>query len=406
MYCEGVDLSALVDQYGSPLYVYSRAAIAQRFDLLRAAFGASAKICYAVKSNSNLSILQLLAELGAGFDLVSGGELRRLQAAGVGTDGAVFAGVAKADWEIEEGLAAGIMLFNLESEHELPVLAELGGRAEREVRVAIRLNVDVDVDTHEYISTARSQDKFGLSLPRAAAVVEQIAATPRLELAGYHVHLGSLLRQTDPYMEALDRVLGFMDGAAVRREGVEYYDCGGGYGVSYGDGGGILDVAALGEAMLPRLRERRLTPILEPGRFLVADAGVLLTEVLGVKESGAARFVLADAAMNDLLRPALYGATHPIATVHEPAAGAELVASHVVGPVCESSDFLAKNRPLPNVVRGDRLAVLAAGAYGFSMASNYNTRRRPAEVLVDGERATRIRRREEFDELWAPEMTP
>lgn len=406
MRCEGVDLDALVEQFGTPLYVYSRAAVAERFDQLRAAFGAGAKICYAVKSNSNLSVLRLVAELGAGFDLVSGGELRRLQAAGVATDGAVFAGVAKADWEIEAGLAAGIMLFNLESEHELPVLAELGGRTGREVRIAIRLNVDVDADTHEYISTGRQQDKFGLDLARAAAAVEQIAATPHLQLSGYHVHLGSLLRRIDPYLEALDRVLEFMDGAAVRSEGVEFYDCGGGFGISYGDGQGRLDVAALGAAMVPRLQARGMIPILEPGRFLVADAGVLLTEVLGVKNSGGARFVLADAAMNDLLRPALYGATHPIATVREPAAGVALVASNLVGPVCESSDFLAKNRLLPEVVRGDRLAVLSAGAYGFSMASNYNTRRRCAEVMVDGEQATLIRRREEFDELWAQEMNP
>jgi diaminopimelate decarboxylase len=406
LHCEGVEASALVEEFGTPLYVYSRAGMTERFGMLRAAFGDDAKICYAVKSNSNLSILKLFAELGAGFDLVSGGELRRLQAAGVSTDSAVFAGVAKADWEIEEALSAGIMVFNLESEHELPVLADLGRRAERDVRIAVRLNVDVDADTHDYISTGRRQDKFGLGLGRAAKVVEQIAATPGLQLSGYHVHLGSLLRRIDPYMEALDRVLEFMDGAQVRREGVQFYDCGGGYGVSYGDGEGILDVSALGAAMLPRLQERGLTPILEPGRFLVADAGILLTEVLGVKESFGARFVLVDAAMNDLLRPALYGATHPIATVREPGPDAEFVDCNIVGPVCESADFLAKNRPLPVVDRGDRLAVLATGAYGFSMASNYNTRRRPAEVLVDGERTTLIRRREDFADLWAQELNP
>ncbi len=406
MYCEGVDLAALAAEYGTPLYVYSRAAMVERYELLRTAFCDEARICFAVKSNSNLSILKTFADLGAGFDLVSGGELQRLQAAGIDTRSAVFAGVAKAEWEIEAGLDADILLFNLESEHELPIIAALGERLGRDIRVAVRLNVDVDANTHEYISTGRKQDKFGLDLERAATVVENIAAASRVQLCGYHVHLGSLLRRLEPYVEAFDRVLTFMDGAAVRRDGAEFYDCGGGFGVSYGDGAGILDVAALGAAMLPRLRERGLTPILEPGRFLVADAGVLLTEVVGVKKTDDHRFVLVDAAMNDLLRPALYDATHPIATLEEAAVGAVATECHVVGPVCESSDFLAKNCLLPPVRRGDRLAILAAGAYGFSMASNYNSRRRPAEVLVAGDGATLIRKREEFADLWSHEVQP
>lgn len=404
LHCEGVDVGRLADEFGTPLYVYSRAAMAQRIEVLRAAFGPDAHVCFAVKSNSNLSILRLFAELGTGFDLVSGGELRRLRAAGVPVDRAVFAGVAKADWEIREGLEAGIMLFNLESGHELPILERMGAEVGREVPVAVRLNVDVETDTHEYISTGRYHNKFGLSPDVAAGVVEAIAQSPHVRLEGYHVHLGSLLRSADPYLQALDRVFEFMDGAAVRREQVKYYDCGGGFGISYGDGQGVLDVAELGQAMVPRLKERGLVPILEPGRFLVADAGILVTEVLGNKNSGGNRFVLVDAAMNDLLRPALYEAEHPIAPLVEPGSGDDPVPCDIVGPVCESADFLAKHRELCPVAGGDRLAVFAAGAYGFSMSSNYNSRRRPAEVLVSGDHAGLIRRREDFADMWAQEV--
>ena len=405
LHCEGVDVPSLVEEYGTPLYIYSRAAIEERYRLIREAFGEETHVCYAVKSNSNLTILRLLAELGTGFDLVSGGELRRLQAAGVPVDCAVFAGVAKEPWEVEAALESGILLFNLESEHELPTLADLGRKHGQRVRLAVRLNVDVDVQTHEYITTGRRQDKFGISLERAAPVVEAIAKSPHLQLCGYHVHLGSLLRRIEPYVLALDRVLEFMDGEAVRRDGVEYYDCGGGFGVSYGDDQGILDVGALAREILPRLRERGLTPILEPGRFLIADAGILATRVLGLKESAGHRFILVDGAMNDLIRPSLYGAQHPIVPVTEPTDSA-WTNCDIVGPVCESGDFLARNRPFAPVQPGESLAVLAAGAYGASMASNYNTRRRPAEVLVQGAEARLIRRRESFEELWAQEDNP
>ncbi|MCB9870470.1 MAG: diaminopimelate decarboxylase [Planctomycetes bacterium] len=402
--CEGVDLDQLAQRYGTPLYVYSRAAVEQRFAALRHAFGPEASICFAVKSNGNLSMLRLLSELGAGFDLVSGGELRRLQAAGVPTAGAVFAGVAKADWEVREALAADILLFNLESEYEVDMLEALGAEAGRPVRLAVRLNVDVDAGTHDYIATGRKHDKFGLTLDRAAVVVERIAAAPHLELRGYHVHLGSLIRTPGPYLAALERVLEFMDGAAVRREGVRYYDCGGGFGTGYGDPGGLLDVAALGRAMLPLLAARGLTPIVEPGRYLIADAGALVGEVLGAKLSAGRRFALVDAAMNDLIRPALYGATHPIVPLREPPDGAARTPCDVVGPVCESADFLGRQLALPELARGDRLAVLAAGAYGFSMSSNYNSRRRPAEVLVHGAEARLIRRREDFADMWSQEI--
>ncbi len=399
--CEQVDLVELCELHQTPLYVYSKAAMVERYAQLRQAFGDRAHICYALKSNGNLSLLRLFHELGAGFDVVSGGELMRLQAAGIPTNKAVFAGVGKEEWEIRAALKSGILFFNLESTHEIELLRSVGRDLDQQVPVAIRLNPDVDAGTHDYISTGRKRDKFGLDLDAAADVVTQVAGDDHLSLVGYHVHLGSNVRQSDPYLTAFERVEAFLGGADERRVGLRFYDLGGGFGVSYGDAGGAMDVADLGRQLLPKLRSLGLTPVLEPGRYLTADAGVLVTRVLGSKRSGDHRFVVVDGAMNDLLRPALYGAEHPVAPVMESSARTRL--QDVVGPICESSDFLAKQRQLPEMRRGDLLAVFAAGAYGFSMASNYNTRRRPAEVLVDGAEVRLIRRRESFPDLWAHE---
>jgi diaminopimelate decarboxylase len=268
------------------------------------------------------------------------------------------------------------------------------------VPVSLRLNPDVDAGTHAYITTGRHDTKFGVDLPQAGALVEQIAADPALRLCGYHVHLGSQLQGVGPYEQAFERVAAFMDGAAVRRAGIAHYDLGGGFAIGYGQGE-PFDVEALAAAMLPRLAARGLTAMVEPGRFLVGDAGALVTAVIGGKRAGATEFVLVDAAMNDLLRPALYGAEHPIAPVRDRPAVRRV---DVVGPVCESADFLAHCRLLPALQGGDLLAVLGAGAYGASMAGNYNSRRRPAEVLVDGGSVRLIRRREAFDRLWADEV--
>ncbi len=400
LWCEGVAVSALARQHGTPLYVYSAATLAERFATLRLAFGPRAHICYAVKANPNLGLLARLQQLGAGFDVVSGGELLRLQAAGLPTDGVVFAGVGKEPWEIAAGVAAGILFFNIETEHELPLLAEAAAASGRRVRVALRLNPDVDAGGHAYISTARTDTKFGTGLRHAGALVEAIAREPWLELCGYHVHLGSQVRQVEPYREALDRVCEFVDGAVVRREGITHYDLGGGFGIGYGHGE-PLDTSAVAANLLPVLAARGWQPVLEPGRYLVGDAGVLVTAVLGEKQQDHTRFLLVDAAMNDLLRPALYQAEHPIVAVAANPAAPQLV--DVVGPVCETGDFLARRRLLPPCRRGDLLAVLGAGAYGASMASNYNSRRRPAEVLVDGERARLVRRRDTFPDLFRNE---
>jgi diaminopimelate decarboxylase len=313
----------------------------------------------------------------------------------------VFAGVGKESWEIEAAVRAGILFFNIESEHELQLLAAAAAAARTRARVALRLNPDVDAGTHAYISTGKKENKFGIALDRAGAVVEAIAREGWLQLAGYHVHLGSQLRSVPPYVQALERVLTFVDGAAVRRDGVTHYDLGGGFGIGYGQGA-ALDVHAVAAALLPTLRAQGWTPVVEPGRYLIGDAGVLVTSVLGSKQQGGTGFLLIDAAMNDLMRPALYQAEHPIVPVTPRDGGLRTV--DVVGPVCETGDFLGKQRALPPCERGDLLAVLAAGAYGASMASNYNSRRRPAEVLVDGRTARLIRRRETFAQLFANEQ--
>tara|TARA_R110002072_G_scaffold269079_11_gene428393 strand:- start:58479 stop:59756 length:1278 start_codon:yes stop_codon:yes gene_type:complete len=400
--CEQVAIRDLVAQYGSPLYVYSAATIRERARQVRAAFGDAAHICYAVKANSNLSVLRLLHEAGCGFDLVSGGELERLAVAGLPTDQAVFAGVGKQPWEIEAAVAAGILFFNVESPHELQLLAAAGEAANKSVSVALRLNPNVEANTHAYISTGKDENKFGIAIDRAAQVVDEIVANPWLKLVGYHVHLGSQLRSVGPYEEAFDRVAAFVDGDAKRRDGVRYFDLGGGFGIGYGEGE-PLDVGAVAAALLPRLQARGWTPVVEPGRFLVGDAGVLVTSVLGEKLQGRAKFLLVDAAMNDLMRPALYQAEHPIVpVVSRP--DAEMRTVDVVGPVCETGDFLGRARSLPRCQPGDLLAVLAAGAYGASMASNYNSRRRPAEVLVDGGQARLVRRRETFAQLFQDEI--
>ena len=402
LHCEQVAIAGLVERFGSPLYVYSQAAMRQRVQSVRAAFGDEAHICYAVKANSNLSVLQLLYEQGCGFDLVSGGELARLQAAGLPTNQAVFAGVGKQPWEIEAAVSAGLLFFNVESPSELPLLAAAGAAAKQPIQVALRLNPNVEAGTHAYISTGKDENKFGVAIDRAGDVVAQIVADPWLELVGYHVHLGSQLRSAAPYSEALERGLAFDDRDPARGEGIRYYDLGGGFGIRYG-GGAPLDVAEVADCLMPRLLERSWRPVVEPGRYLVGDAGVLVTSVIGEKSQGSSEFLLVDAAMNDLLRPALYEAEHAIVPVI-PSTSSGMRTGDVVGPVCETGDFLGRARSLPRCQRGDLLAVLAAGAYGASMASNYNSRRRPAEVLVDGDQSRLIRRRESFAQLFQDEI--
>lgn len=403
MHCEGLAIAALAERFGTPLYVYSRAAMEDRFDAVRDAFGADARICYAVKANPNLSVLRVFGERGASFDVVSGGELARVRAAGFDTSEVVFAGVGKTRAEMDEALRADILAFHVESAVEIDVLEDLARERGVSAPVALRLNPDVDVDTHAYISTGRKQDKFGLDLATAAGLVERIARSSSLRLRGYHVHLGSQLKDPKPYARALDRIEAFVDEASVRGEGVEYLDVGGGFGIAYGTGE-ACDVRAVAHAVVDRIRARGWRPTTEPGRFLVGDAGVLVSRVLARKDGGDKGFLVCDAAMNDLIRPALYGAHHPVGAVRDPDRAPAPIPVDVVGPVCESGDFLARSASLPPMVEGDLLAVLAAGAYGASMASNYNSRPRPAEVMVDGGDVTVCRRRETYEDLYRAEI--
>jgi diaminopimelate decarboxylase len=408
--CDGVSLEELAEQHGTPLYVYSAEQIRHRFGLFQQAFaGRPATICFAVKANSSLAILRLLAELGAGFDIVSGGELERVRRANkAALKRVVFSGVGKQVWEIDAALMAGILLFNVESEAELVLLAARAELLGMRARFALRVNPDVFADTHPYISTGLREHKFGIDIGLARTIYRRAAKLKWLDAVGVSVHIGSQIRSVEPFAAALKRVAGLV--GELRKDGhdIRYVDAGGGLGIDYNDppsepkfdaAAKVAEYAgALGKVQ--GLADVHL--LLEPGRFLVAQAGALLTRVLFVKRNGSKTFVITDAAMNDLIRPALYQAHHEILPVAQARRAQAPV--DVVGPVCESGDFFARDRELAKVKAGDLLAVLDAGAYGMALSSNYNTRPRPAEVLVDGGAARVIRRRETWKDLFAAEI--
>ena len=407
--CDQVPLDALAEKHGTPLYVYSAGQIRHRFLLFQQAFaGRPATICYAVKANSALAILRLLAELGAGFDIVSGGELERVRRADkTALARVVFSGVGKQVWEIDAALKAGILLFNVESEAELALLAARAQALKIRARFALRVNPDVFADTHPYISTGLREHKFGIDIGLARAIYRKAARRQWLDAAGVSVHIGSQIRAVEPFAAALKRVASLVGELKADGHDIRYVDAGGGLGIDYSDppdeptfdpARKVKDYAA---ALAKVALDAHL--LLEPGRFVVAQAGGLLTRVLVVKRNGAKTFVITDAAMNDLIRPALYQAHHEILPVRKPD-HAMIEVVDVVGPVCESGDFFARDRALPKVKPGDLVLLLDAGAYGMAQASNYNTRPRPAEVLVDGASAKLIRRRETLKDLLAPEM--
>ncbi len=401
----GVSFQALAEEFGTPLYAYSADDLRDRVAMFAQSFGAIAHtVCFAVKANSSLALLRLLGELGCGFDIVSGGELERVRrAAPEALARIVFSGVGKQAWELDAALAADILLFNVESEAELDLLAARAARAGRQARVALRLNPNVAVDTHPYISTGLREHKFGIAMEQARALYRHAKATGVLVPAGVSVHIGSQIREVAPFAEAIGRVADLVRDLRSDGHDIRYLDAGGGFGVEYGQA--AFDPQARVQAYALALEEGLgnldAHLLLEPGRFLIAQAGVLLTEVLYTKKNGTKRFVIVDAAMNDLIRPALYGAHHEVLPVMEKDGVAEVV--DLVGPVCESGDFFARDRPLPKVESGDLLAILDTGAYGMSLSSNYNTRVRPAEVLVENGAARLIRRRETLDDLLALE---
>jgi diaminopimelate decarboxylase len=405
--CSGADLTQLAETYGTPLYVYSADAIRERLEMIQTEFAAVPNtLCYAVKANPSLAILKLLSELGCGFDIVSGGELERVRrAAPAALSRVVFSGVGKQVWEIDAALSAGILLFNVESEAELEVLSQRASAAGKTARIALRVNPDVFAETHPYISTGLREHKFGIAIERARDVYRHAAQLPGLDPAGVSVHIGSQIRAVEPFAESLLRVRSLVEELRADGHNIRYVDGGGGFGIEYGTAAfdpaaSIADYGAAIRSVLDGLNAHLL---LEPGRFLVAQAGALLTRVLYTKQNGAKHFVITDAAMNDLLRPALYQAHHEILPVIADAARPNQTAD-IVGPVCESGDFFARDRTTPELRAGDLAVLLDAGAYGMSLASHYNTRVHPAEVLIEAGQPRLIRCRETLDSILAPEL--
>lgn len=400
LFAEGVALSALAQRFGTPTYVYSRAHIEAQYKAYAEALeGVPHLVCFAVKANSNLGVLNVLARLGAGFDIVSRGELERVLAAGGRPDRIVFSGVGKTRDDMRRALEVGVHCFNVESTDELERLQQVAAELDVIAPVSLRVNPDVDAGTHPYISTGLKENKFGIAIADAEAVYARADELSNLEVVGVDCHIGSQLTSLSPFLDALDRLLVLVDRLAERGIQIRHLDLGGGLGVRYRDEQPPLAGDYI-QAVRQRIQGRDLGLVFEPGRSIVANAGVLLTRVEYLKHTEHKDFAIVDAAMNDLIRPALYQAWMDVVPV-QPREG-EGRRYDIVGPICETGDFLAKEREL-NLAEGDLLAVCSAGAYGFVMSSNYNTRGRAAEVLVDGDQAFEVRRRESVQELYAGE---
>jgi diaminopimelate decarboxylase len=404
--CGSVKLTDLAAQFGTPLYIYSTDDIRDRVAMLTREFsGVDHTTCYAVKANSSLAILKLLASLGCGFDIVSGGELERVRrAAPEALSRIVFSGVGKQAWEMDAALNAAILLFNVESEAELELLAERAQVLGKTAHIALRVNPDVFAQTHPYISTGLREHKFGIAIERAREVYRRAVQLPGITPAGVSVHIGSQIRDTAPFAESVKRVRSLIEDLRSDGINIQFLDAGGGFGIEYGraDFNPSDRVAEYARAIRSALDGLGVHLLLEPGRFLIAQAGALLSRVLYTKQNGSKRFIITDAAMNDLIRPALYGAHHEIIPVVREDRPHEV--ADIVGPVCESGDFFARDREIEQLRTDDLVALLDAGAYGMSLSSHYNTRVRPAEVLVEGDNPRLIRRRETLDDLFAPEI--
>lgn len=401
LYAEGCQVAELVQTYGTPLYIYSRATLERHWHAFNNAVADHPHlICYAVKANANLAVLNVLARLGSGFDIVSGGELARVIEAGGDPAKVVFSGVGKTAAEMEQALNLGIYCFNVESSAELEQLNQVAGRLGKVAPVSLRINPDVDAGTHPYISTGLKENKFGIAMDEAEIVFARACVLPHLHIKGVDCHIGSQLTEIQPFLDAMDRMLALIDRLAEQGIVIEHFDVGGGLGVTYDDETPPHpDVYAA--ALLKRLGNRPLKLIFEPGRAIAANAGIFVTQVLYLKENSDKRFAIVDGAMNDLIRPALYSAWQKIIPVVP--RDSQAYDFDIVGPVCETGDFLGKDRQLA-LAAGDLLAVRSSGAYGFAMASNYNTRPRAAEVMVDGERAYLVREREKLAQLWQGEQ--
>ncbi|MBA7565986.1 Diaminopimelate decarboxylase [subsurface metagenome] len=410
LFVENVDVEEIAADVGSPVYIYSKATFIDHLQKIQKAYSQpDTTICYSVKACGNINILKILAQAGSGFDIVSGGELYRVQQAGGDCSKVVYAGVGKTDKEIIEALNADIGYFNIESEAEMENLIRLAKQEGKQPRAALRVNPDIDPRTHTYTTTGKKETKFGVDIERAKKVFADYGSSDAVELCAIHIHLGSAGHTVEPYVEAIEKVLALIE--QLRNDGfaIKMLDIGGGYGADYvtAESPTAADYAA---AIVPLLKDRNLKLILEPGASIAANAAILVTQVLYLKKGGAKKFVIVDAGMNDLIRPPLYDAFHFIWPIKVDEkfvpprrdrdlhlTGTEVV--DVVGPVCEPTDFFAKDRTLPPVKRGDFISIFTAGAYGFSMASNYNARGRPAEVLVDGSKFALIRKRETYEDL-------
>jgi len=419
LFAEDVDIAQIAAEVGTPTYVYSKATFTEHLGRMQKAYESlDATICFSVKACGNLHILKFMAEAGSGFDVVSGGELYRVLQAGGDPSQVVYAGVGKTDQEITEALEAGIGYFNIESEQELETLIQLAGRSaskrRAKAKVALRVNPDVKYETHAFLTTGVKETKFGVDIERATNVFETYGDNRAVDLSALHVHLGTGGKTIDPYVEAVEKILVLVDRLRQKGHRIEALDLGGGYGADY-ETGTVPMAADYASGIVPLLQNKDLKLILEPGKSICANAGILLTRVLYVKQGGSKSFVIVDAGMNDLIRPSLYDAFHFIwPTMVEsrfvPAVrskelhieGSQVV--DIVGPICEGADFLAKDRPIPVVQRGDQIAVFSAGAYGFTMSSNYNSRPRVPEVLVEGDCFRVIRRRETYEDLVALEQ--
>ena len=412
LYCEGVSLESLVRKYGTPLYVYSQKTLTDHFQKLDRAMGSiDHLICFATKSNSNLSVLRVLASLGGGFDIVSGGELQRVIAAGGDPRKCIFAGVGKTETEIEFALKKGVYSFNAESEPELQRIDRIARRLKKIAPVAVRVNPDVEAHTHKKITTGTYQNKFGVAFDQVDAIYGRASRLKNLRLRGLQMHIGSQITEVNPFQEAVQKVSPLV--TRLRdRYGIEFLSIGGGLGIIYNPAlasGGpawwsssrakkILTPKTYADHLLPLLQPLGLRILLEPGRFISGNAGVLITRVEYVKRTGSKNFLIVDAAMNDLIRPAFYEAYHEIIPLVR--RNGSLVKSDVVGPICESGDFFCQDRPLPRTAQGEHLALMSAGAYGSVMASNYNTRALAAEVLVHGRKTALVRERQDLSEIW------
>ena len=420
LHCEGVDLDEVANKFGTPLYVYSAGTILDHYRRLKAAVGdLEHLVCYAVKANSNRAILRLLAEEGAGFDIVSGGELFRVLAAGGDAGRCTFAGVGKSRDEIEYALTEGVFSFNVESEAELACINRIAAAKNVRAPIALRVNPDVEAGTHKYISTGRSENKFGIALDRIGNVYESAAKMSHIKIRGIQMHIGSQITQPRPFAEAIEKIAPLVR-ELKERHAIEFVSIGGGMGIIYkralesgagqwwhehGGEESAFSVQDYAAAILPQLQSLGLKVLLEPGRFLVGNSGVLVTRVCYIKQAEERKFVIVDAGMNDLIRPALYQSYHEIISLRELRNDKREVVD-VVGPVCESGDFFAQDRELPEFHEGDLAAIMSAGAYGFVMASNYNSRPLPAEVLVRGERFALVRERQTNADLVRGEVAP